>query len=146
MDSVDAMVTQIQMLYPRIYMACHVDHVKARSSESQISARDSSILAHLNSEHFQRPSVLAKHLEVTPSTLSEALHNLVSLGYVSFKTNPDDERRTEFKLTAKGITAMKNSSVLDSNKVADLLGRLSPEEREKAVEGLRLLADAAIEK
>jgi DNA-binding MarR family transcriptional regulator len=145
MDSLEALVTEIQMLYPRIYMACHVDHVKARSSESKISARDSSILAHLSTEYFQRPSVLAKHLEVSPSTLSEALHNLVSLGYVSFKANPNDERRTEFKLTAKGITAMKNSSVLDSGKVVTLLGRLSRDDRQKAVEGMRILADAAAE-
>lgn len=144
MESIEMLVTEIQMLYPRIYMACHVDHVKARSSESKISARDSSILAHLSSKHFQRPGVLAKHLEITPSTLSEALHNLVSLGYVSFKTNPDDERRTEFKLTEKGVSAMKSSSVLDSEKVAGLLERLSSEDRKRAVEGLKILADAAV--
>src|SRR4051794_11395255 len=102
------------MLYPRIYMACHVGHVKARSSASAISARDSSVLAHLSVKDFQQPGVLAKHLEITPSTLSEALHGLVSLGYVSFRTNPDDERRAEFKLTERGIAAMKSASVLDS--------------------------------
>src|SRR4051812_14042764 len=114
MDSLEDLVTEIQMLYPRIYMACHVDHIKARSSESKISARDSSILAHLSAKSFQRPSTLAKHLEITPSTLSEALHHLVSLGYVSFKTDPEDERRTEFQLTQNGIAAMKNSSVLEA--------------------------------
>jgi DNA-binding MarR family transcriptional regulator len=143
MKSLEELVTQIQMLYPRIYMACHVDHVKARSSESKISARDSAILAHLSSEHFQRPGILAKHLDITPSTLSEALHNLVSLGYVSFKTNPNDERRTEFNLTEKGIFAMKNASVLDSKKVAGLLDRLSEEDRARAIEGLHILANAA---
>jgi DNA-binding MarR family transcriptional regulator len=85
---------------------------------------------------------LAKHLDVTPSTLSEALHILVSLGYVSFRANPDDERRTEFKLTEKGIAAMKNASVLDSSKVTTLLNRLSPEDRTRAGAGLRILADA----
>jgi DNA-binding MarR family transcriptional regulator len=144
MDSREDLVTQIQMLYPRIYMACHVDHMKARSSESKISARDSAILAHLSSEHFRHPGILAKHLDITPSTLSEALHHLVSLGYVTFKTNPDDERKTEFKLTDSGITAMKNASVLDSKKVIRLLERLSAEDCRRAVEGLVILAEAAI--
>jgi DNA-binding MarR family transcriptional regulator len=144
MDGLDTQVTEIQMLYPRIYMACHTEHTKARSSEVQLSARDSSILAHLSVKELTRPGPLAKHLDVAPSTLSEALHNLVSLGYVSSKTDPNDERRTEFKLTANGISAMKASSVLDSQKVAAVLNRLKPEERMCAIEGLRLLADAAV--
>jgi DNA-binding MarR family transcriptional regulator len=144
MDSLEAQVTEIQMLYPRIYMACHVEHTKARSSEVQLSARDSSILAHLSVKEFTRPGTLAKHLDVAPSTLSEALHNLASLGYVSSKTDQDDERRTEFKLTPKGIAAMKSASVLDSQKVAAILDRLAPEQRVKAIDGLRMIADAAI--
>ena len=144
MESIEDFVTQVQMFYPRIYIACHVDHVKARSSESKISARDSSILAHVSSKHFQQPGVLAKHLDIAASTLSEALHHLVSLGYVGFKTNSEDERRTEFKLTQKGIDAMKKASVLDTAKVAQVLRRLSSEDQKRAIEGLQLLADAAI--
>lgn len=144
MSDLEAQVTEIQMLYPRIYMSCHTEHVKARSSEVQLSARDSSILAHLSVKALTRPSALAKHLDVAPSTLSEALHNLVGLGYVKAKTDPDDERRTEFSLTPKGVSAMKAASVLDSQKVATVLNRLSPEDRTRAIEGLRLLADAAV--
>jgi DNA-binding MarR family transcriptional regulator len=140
----DDFVTEIQMLYPRIYMACHEDHMRARSSETKLSSRDSSILAHLNVKKLRSPGNLAKHLEVTPSTLSEALHNLVSLGYVSFKSDPEDQRKTEFKLTAKGLEAMKSSSVLNSEKLATILGRLEPDEQQRAVEGLRLLADATV--
>jgi DNA-binding MarR family transcriptional regulator len=144
MESLETQVTEIQVLYPRIYMACHTEHTKARSSEVQLSARDSSILAHLSVKELSRPGPLAKHLDVAQSTLSEALHNLVSLGYVSSKTDPNDERRTEFKLTAKGIAAMKTASVLDSQKVAAVMDRLTPEQRLSAIEGLRLLADAAL--
>ncbi len=144
MESLETQLTEIQMLYPRIYMACHTEHTKARSSEVQLSARDSSILAHLSVKEFTRPGNLARHLDVAASTLSEALHNLVSLGYVSSKIDPNDERRTDFKLTPKGISAMKSASVLDSQKVAAVLDRLTADQRIKAVEGLRLFADAAI--
>ena len=144
MENLETQVTEIQMLYPRIYMACHSEHTKARSSEVQLSVRDSSILAHLSVKEFARPGALAKHLDVAASTLSEALHNLVSLGYVSSKTDPSDERRTDFKLTPKGISAMKAASVLNSQKVAAILDRLTPAQRSQAIEGLRLLADAAI--
>jgi DNA-binding MarR family transcriptional regulator len=144
MNGLDAQVTEIQMLYPRIYMACHTYHTKARSSEVQLSARDSSILAHLSVKELTRPGALAKHLDVAASTLSEALHNLVSLGYVNSKIDPNDERRTEFKLTTKGVLAMKVSSVLDSQKVTTVLDRLTPDQRTNAIKGLRLLADAAI--
>lgn len=137
-------VTDLQLLYPRIYMACHVDHVRARSSESRISARDSGILAHLSVRDFRGPGKLAKHLRVSASTLSEALHNLVALGYVEFKVDQRDERRTEFRLSDKGLAAMKSSSVLDPKKVAALLKKLSPQKRGQVVEGLRILADAAL--
>jgi DNA-binding MarR family transcriptional regulator len=144
MDSVEDFVTEMQILYPRIYMACHVDHVRARSSASRISARDSAILAHLSLKQFQSPGALAKHLEVSASTLSEALHNLVSLGLVSVSTHPDDDRRAEFRLTENGRGAMKDASVLDSDRVAALFERLSKEDRRRAIEGLRILADAAL--
>lgn len=142
MEDLDSQVTEIQKMYPRIYIACHVEHMKARSSDVGLSARDSSILAHLSIKEFTRSSTLAKHLDVTPSTLSEALHSLVSLGYVSSKTVPDDQRRVEFKLTIRGVAAMKSASVLDSNKVAELLEKLSPEDRSKVIEGLRVLVNA----
>lgn len=124
-EPLEQQVTEIQALYPRIYMACHVEHVKARSSDVHLSARDSSLLAHLSVKEFARPGELGKHLGVSPSTVSEALHNLVGLGYVRCKTDSDDERRVGFSLTPRGVEAMKRSSVLDSEKVADLLSRLS---------------------
>ena len=44
----DKAVLEIQRLYPQIYLACHVDHVRASSTEWRLSSRDSSILAHLD--------------------------------------------------------------------------------------------------
>lgn len=135
-------VTKIQMYYPRIYIACHVDHVKERTSANAVSVRDATILAHLSSEEYRYPKELAQHLRITPSTLSEALHNLVSLGYVHFMTDKEDGRRALFILAEKGIQAVKDSSVLDSKRLEALLKNLSEEEKIAAINGLKLLAEA----
>ena len=44
-----------------------------------------------------------------------------------------------------GIAAMSTASVLDHEKVVAVLSRLTPQERFKAIEGLALLADAAMQ-
>ncbi len=133
-------VTEIQRLYPQIYLACHVEHVKARSNDAGISARDASILAHLSLTDYQRPRQLAGHLNISASTLSEALHHLASLGLVNHRVDADDERKVLFRLTESGLAAMKQASVLDSAKLQALVDKLSADEQRAVVTGLRLLA------
>lgn len=38
----------VQRFYPWIYLACHVDHIRARSTDHRLSTRDASLLAHLD--------------------------------------------------------------------------------------------------
>lgn len=137
-------INDIQMLYPRIYMACHVEHIKRRSSAEQISARDASILAHLTETYFQSPKNLAKHMSIAASTMSEALHHLVGLGYAAFETNENDARQTRFTTTPKGREAIGDNSVLDAAKLEILLTTMTDQDQQRVVDGLRLLADAAI--
>jgi DNA-binding MarR family transcriptional regulator len=141
----DKAVLEIQRLYPQIYLACHVDHVRASSTEWRLSSRDSSILAHLNSATGMSPKTLAAHLNVAPSTLSAAIAKLVELGYISSDQPESDKRQRELRLTVKGEEAMAGTSVLDGQRVAALLERLDTAERKSALEGLRLLARAARE-
>src|SRR5215831_2784658 len=104
--AIEAEVAQVQVLYPRIYMACHVNHVRAASSEVGLSSRDSAILAHLTVSELTTPSKLSKHLGISMPTLSEAMAKLVALGYVRTERNQDDERKQKLSLTKKGIEAM----------------------------------------
>ena len=136
-------VTEVQRLYPRIYLACHVHHVKARSNAHSLSARDSTILAHVEADQWTSPSRLAGHLGITPGTLSEATTKLEELGYLDINVDPNDERRRRLRLTSKGVEAMKGASVLDTERLSALMTRLSEDERQQVVDGLRLLADAA---
>ncbi len=84
----DQLVSEIQRLYPQIYLACHVDHVRARSTEWRLSARDSALLSHLDRKTGTSPKALAAHLGVASSTLSAAIARLVDLGYISSHAHP----------------------------------------------------------
>ena len=139
----DQLVFEIQRLYPQIFMACHIDHVRARSTKWNLSSYDSSILAHLNLRSGTSPRSLAGHLGVASSTLSAALKRLERLGYITNIPIANDRRRRELWLTALGAKAMQTTSVLDASRVALLVEALSPTERKSALRGLALLARAA---
>jgi len=93
-------VRRVQVAYPQIYFACHMRHVRRASTATQLSATDSTLLAHLDEDDAVRPTALARHL-------------------------------------------MQASSVLESTRVKRMLKRLNAVERQRALEGLALLAKAA---
>ena len=141
----DEHVFEVQRLYPQIYLACHVDHVRAVSTEWQLSSRDASVLAHLDRFAGVSPRALADHLGVKPSTLSATIARLAELGYLVSSAVDGDRRKRELRLTARGAEAMASTSVLDEGRVRELLGHLDTSERAAAVHGLALLARAARE-
>jgi DNA-binding MarR family transcriptional regulator len=139
----DKFVREIQRLYPQIYLACHVDHVRASSTKWKLSSKDSSILAHLDDKRGTSPRTLAGHLGVAASTLSAAIRRLTDLGYISSEPSQTDMRQRELRLTKRGTAAMAETSVLDGRRIAALLKHLDSKKREVALDGLRLLAAAA---
>jgi DNA-binding MarR family transcriptional regulator len=139
----DEDVFEVQRFYPRIYLACHVDHVRTASTPFRISAQDASILSHLDREMAQSPRELASHLGVAASTLSATIARLSRLGYITSTPAPGDQRRRELRLTAAGAEASASTSVLDAGRVQLLLNTLTPAERKDAVRGLALLAAGA---
>ena len=139
----DDLVFQIQRDYPRIYLACHVDHVRARTSVHGISSRDASLLAHLDASGAQTAGALAAHLGVAASTLSATLMRLEALGYLTRTRGGGDKRFVAPRLTSKGRDAVAATSVLDKGRVAEALDALTATERKAAVHGLALLAKGA---
>lgn len=136
-------VFEVQRLFPQIYLACHVDHVRAASTAWDLSSHDATILVHLDRENAISPRALAAHLSVAASTLSGAIARLSRLGYLTSKPLPSDKRQRELRLTARGAQAIASTSVLDEKRVGQLLDQLDPPERAEAVRGLQLLARAA---
>jgi len=141
----DELVFEVQRLYPQIYLACHVDHVRAKSTQWRLSSRDSSILSHLDRDRGMSPRDLAAHLAVAPSTLSATIARLVRLGYMSSDAASADKRERELRLTAKGAEAMASTSVLDADKVRGVLKKMKKQDRADAIRGLQLFARAARE-
>lgn len=139
----EADVRTIQILYPQIYMACHTQHTRARSTAHRLSAHDATVLAHLDQRTPTRPAALARHLGVGAPTLSAALSRLQSLGYVDRRRGDGDGRSVELRLTAHGAAAMRETSVLDASRVRAMIAALSNAERARAIAGLELLARAA---
>lgn len=135
----------IQTWYPQIYLACHIDHKRPRTTGSGISARDSSILAHLDQDVPMTAASLARHLGIGAPAMSATLKRLVQLGYVAQQTDAADARRRHLRLTGAGARAMRESSVLEPSRLRRMLRRLTNGERERALEGLALLARAARE-
>ena len=136
-------VRLVQVAYPQIYFACHTRHVRRASTATQLSATDSTLLAHLDERYTVRATALAKHLGLAASTLSAAIARLASLGYVVQRRDAKDGRVVNLLLSANGAAAMQASSVLESARVKKMLGRLTTAERKRALDGLALLGRAA---
>jgi DNA-binding MarR family transcriptional regulator len=138
-------VQAVLELYPRIYFACHTRHVRDPASGGSLSAHQASILSHLDEVEPTSMSELAEHMGVTLSTMSLGIKRLVAGGYVVSERSTADRRVVELRLTRAGVRMKEAQTVLDAERVDAVLGRLNREERTRAIEGLRLLAEASDE-
>lgn len=136
-------IRAVQTWYPQIYLACHRDHKRAGNTASRISPRESTILAHLDERTGTTVTDLARHLGIGAPSMSAAIKRLVRLGYVVQTPDEEDARRRHVRLSAAGVRAMADSSVLDTARVKALLRALDEPRRRRALDGLSLLASAA---
>lgn len=138
-------VKQVMELYPRIYFACHTRHVRDPQSHRLLSAHQASILDHLDEHEPLSLLDLARHMGVTPSTMSLNIERLVRRGYVSRDRAAEDGRRLTLRITPAGVRLREAKSVLDPARVRALLARLTPVQRQTGISGLALLARAGSE-
>ncbi len=136
-------VRQVMKFYPRIFFACHTRHIRDARSKRTISAHQASILDHLDEIEPTGLNDLARHMGVTPSTMSLTVDRLARGGYVKRGADPRDGRRVALRITRAGARLRDQMTVLDADRVRELLGRLRPADRKVALRGLELLAHAA---
>jgi DNA-binding MarR family transcriptional regulator len=135
-------MTAVMTLYPRIYFACHTRHVGDPQSPRLLTRHQASILDHLDELEPTTVMDLAAHMGVTSATMSVAIDRLERKGYVVRLRDAQDRRRVHVRLTTAGVRIKEASSVLDPERVEALVSRLSDKDRQRAIEGLGLLAYA----
>ena len=141
MSEHDDHVRRIQAAYPKIWFACHVEHNGRRSN---LTDRESNVLSHLSWDESRAPADLARHLGIRPSTLSEAVDKLVKRGLVERRQDKEDKRRVRYRLTAEGVETIEASSVLSPTRLRSVLDRIDPAQRDDAVRGLEVIAQACL--
>lgn len=139
--TLDEATIHVQLAYPQIYLACHTRHRRARTSAHGLSARDISILVHLDRTRPTSLSALAGHLNLSPSTVSEAITTMARHGFAAKSQGGSDRRSVQLILTPLGLKAVRAESVLEDARLRGALKTLSRAERAQAITGLNLLAE-----
>ena len=134
---------RLMALYPRIFFACHTDHRRDPASRKVLSDAQAGLLDHLDEVDSTRLTDLARHLGVTPSSASLAVSRLAARGYVARSKSAKDGREVRLRLSPAGRRVREAQEVLNPELVDRLVARLAPRERERALEGLALLAREA---
>ena len=139
----DDPVRRVMELYPRIFFACHTRHVRDPRTRRMLSAHQASILDHLDEVEPTSLGGLARHMGVTPSTMSLEIDRLIRRGYVLRVRDAQDRRCVELRLSPAGVRIKQARSVLEPARVRGMLAQLSHGDIRRGIEGLTLLARAA---
>ncbi len=135
-------VLTVLTAYPQIWHSCHTQHRRTERTGGVLTDREAMLLSHVSWYSPASPKALAKHLGVTPGTLSAVIVALLERGLLKRDHHADDRRRHALSLTRSGEAALMKGSALDSARVKRVLARLSPAQRSLAVQGLAVFATA----
>jgi len=138
-----AAVETVLECFPAIFLACHRRHVRDDATKQVLSSHQASVLDHLDAIEPTHLHELAAHLGVTASSMSLMIDRLERAGFVRRSRDKQDARRTNLRLTKAGLRIKRQKKILEPRLVEAMLRRLAADEREAALRGLRLLAQAA---
>jgi DNA-binding MarR family transcriptional regulator len=127
---------------PRILSACRARGIRIPRG-AKISSRQAEILGYLDQEDPAMVGELADHAGVTASTMSLTLTRMEEGGWIRRERDPVDRRVMNVRLTEAGGRLKEAVSLLDPERVHDMLHMMRPPDRGLALRGLALLAEAA---
>lgn len=127
----------------RIIEACRRRGGWDAASQTEVTDKQARILRQLDDRDPTMVGELAEFLGVTASTMSLNLKRLDEMGCVTRARDPEDRRVMNVRLTERGRRLRDASSLLDRGRVDAALRALRPADRERALDGLSLLAGAA---
>ncbi len=130
-------------LLPPVFSACRRMAGGPSGSSPRLTARQEDLLFHLRRDAPRTLKQLAELMGVTSSTMCLTLDRLEREGLVRRGRSDADRRCVEVRLTSEGARLSEDRAALDPRLAAELLERLEDEEREQALYGLWLLAQAA---
>lgn len=137
-----AATERLLIAYTHVAQACRAPSGRDRGARA-LSRRQADILAHLAEIEPSTVLALARELDVTPGTMSLALDRLERDGYIARMRDTADRRRVHVRLSAAGVRARDAHAVLDRDRLERVLASMSAADREAALRGLLLLAEAA---
>ncbi|MDG2281909.1 MAG: MarR family transcriptional regulator [Longimicrobiales bacterium] len=128
---------------PRIWELLRVRSWDRGRGRGRVTEHQIRLLRQLDHTDPVMVGELAEYLGVTPSTMSLNLKRLEEAGLVTRSRAPEDRRAMNVLLTAEGTVLRDSVPVLDPARVDTLLTSMRPDDRERAMRGLSLLAEAA---
>lgn len=139
----DEQIRRLLDAYPKIFMACHRQHVRQDARGRAITERQASVLNHLHGLKPMSLSKLAEHMGVSRSTMSITVARLVRGGYIAKKADKKDGRGVHLTLTASGARVKQENTVLDPELMREMFRRMPQKELENALKGIESLANYA---
>lgn len=107
--------------------------------ESGFSRTEARLLRGLAAPGAGRPTRLAADLGLDPGYVSRVIGGLERRGLVTRSTASHDRRVTRLRLTPSGRRALRSLDALARRQAGDILGDVSPEGRDRAVEAMRTI-------
>ncbi|TDN45166.1 MarR family transcriptional regulator [Curtobacterium flaccumfaciens] len=105
----------------------------------EVTASQTAALGRLLRHGESTTADLARAEGVRPQSMGATIQALVDLGLVERRQDPADGRRTLVRATPAGASAREDAWAARSRVLTELLGTLSPEDRETVARSLAIL-------
>jgi DNA-binding MarR family transcriptional regulator len=137
---------RVARLFPEVYRRYHWAN-RVQGADLPVTRRALEVLQHLAASGPLTIGEQAEHLGLRRNSVSELLQRLEAKGLVARIRDERDERRVLVWLTDAGRDVVSRvGQVLAPDLIAQVMAKLSPEERATVVRGVELLATAELAK